>query len=66
MQWSTSYEIFEACIFGVIGATYKHRISNTSSLAIKVSSEKALELRLGSDSHHKTTFSKFESFGCAF
>ena len=37
-----------------------------SSLAIKVSSEKALELQLTCASHHKMTFSKFKSFACAF
>ena len=43
-----------------------HRISNMSSLVIKISSEKAMELQLNCENHHKTTFSKFESFGCAF
>ena len=37
-----------------------------SSLAIEVSSEKALELQLTCKSLHKVTFSKFESFACAF
>ena len=40
--------------------------SNTSFLAIKVSSEKALEYQLTCESFHKTTFLKFDSFACAF
>ena len=45
---------------------YKHRISNTSSLAINLSSEIALELQLTSESCHKQTFSKFESIACSY
>ena len=37
-----------------------------SSLAIKVSSEKALDLHLACKSRHKMTFFKFESFACTF
>ena len=45
---------------------YKRRISNTSSLAIKISSEIALKLQLTSESCYKQTFSKFESIACTF
>ena len=38
--------------------------STASSLAIEVSSEKALELQLTCESHHKMTFSEFDSFAC--
>ena len=37
-----------------------------SSLAIKVSLEKALELQVTCESCHKTTFSMFESFAFEF
>ena len=37
-----------------------------SSLVIKVSPEKAMELQLNCENHHKKIFSKFESFACAF
>ena len=60
-QWVGKYQTFEACIFGC-----KHKISSMGSLAIEISSEKALELQLTCESCHKMTFSKFDSFTCAF
>ena len=36
-----------------------------SSLAIEVSSEKALELQFTCESHHKVTFLNLDSFACA-
>ena len=59
-QRGTNSEIFEACIFDCIGVRIVP--SNTNSLAIEVSSEKALELQLTCEIHHKTTFSKSDSF----
>ena len=44
--------------------SYKCRISNTSSLAINISSEIALELQLTSESCDKQSFSKFEPIAC--
>ena len=55
---STTYEYFEACIFGCISVK-KCRISNMGSLAIEISSEKALELQLIYEIHHRMIFSKF-------
>ena len=42
------------------------RISNTSSLALEVSSKKALEFQATCKGCHKMAFSKFDSVACAF
>ena len=63
----TKYETFEACIFGgCIGVRSAEINSNRSCLAIEVPLEKILEIQLTCVTHHKMTFSKFDSFDHVF